>query len=127
MIAVNQAFYESSLGTVERDPTTAKPVGVFQYKADTWSEHHNNLNRHNEGDQIVAIFNDIQNSESEYQVKQATGSIPKDLLFSEYFSVMHHSGPNYPQKHKLGAESSKWKSDSRVMDYNRKTSALDFE
>jgi len=100
---------------------------LFQYEAGTWSDHHENLNRNNENDQIVAIYGDITDAEAKYVDAQGAGSIPRSLFFSEYFSVMHHSGPAYPRKQKLGSDSSKWKSDPRVRDYNGRAAALDFE
>jgi hypothetical protein len=59
-VAVGDAFYESSLGTLEHNPTHPHMVGLFQYKADTWSFlGHESLDRFNDDHQIIAIFKDI--------------------------------------------------------------------
>jgi hypothetical protein len=126
-LAVGQAFYESSLGTMEHNSTTTKPVGLFQYESDTWNREHRARDIHSTDDQIAAAFQDIRQGEADYEAGQASGTIPKDVFFSEYFSMTHHSGPRHAANQHYGLDSGKWKSDHRVREYARRAAILDFE
>lgn len=95
-IAVNEAFYESSLGSLESNPTNQKVAGLYQYNSSTWHDFgHDNLNRQSDTDQIVAMYQDIAHFSSRYTQKQATGEIPGSITFPEYIEIKHELGPNY--------------------------------
>ena len=115
-IAVSQAFYESSLGTLMVNPTTKDPVGLFQYELKSWRDlGHSDLNRYSDTDQIVAIFRDIQTYERRYDARMAEGKLPKDMFFANYFALRYHLGPN----------SQKF-TDRVIDDYDKTSAALDF-
>jgi hypothetical protein len=92
--AVNQAFYESSLGTLEHQ-SSGKVVGLFQYDAATWRDlGHGALNRNSDADQIIAMYDDIARYESRYDEAEGTGALRKSVFFERYLEVKHHLGNN---------------------------------
>ncbi|TCV92123.1 hypothetical protein EC912_108117 [Luteibacter rhizovicinus] len=92
VIAENQAFYESSLGTQMQN---GSHQGLFQYDSSTWSYlGHGGANINSVDDQIVAMYQDIATFASRYAAGQASGDIPASLNFSDYVEVKHHAGPN---------------------------------
>jgi uncharacterized membrane protein YgcG len=114
--AVNQAFYESALGTITSNPTNPNVQGLYQYDASTWDYlGHSSLNRSSTDDQIAAMFDDIRNFESRWAAGRQAGSIPKTLLVEDYIEIKHHLGPN----------STNWSS-SVLQDYHGKVTVLGF-
>ena len=92
-IMVGQAFHESSLGTLEHNPTNATVIGLFQYNARTWHAlGHSNLNINNDDDQIIAMYQDLARYDPRYQMRMAQRKIPKDLSFADYLAVRHNLG-----------------------------------
>lgn len=90
-IAVNQAFYESSLGTMN---SNGSHFGLYQYSNSTWSETHGDLNINSQSDQVTAIYQDLATFEARYATGQANGAIPGSLSFDDYFEIKHHLGGN---------------------------------
>ncbi|WP_150115666.1 hypothetical protein [Xanthomonas phaseoli] len=114
--AVNQAFYESSLGTITSNPTNPNVQGLYQYDASTWDYlGHSSLNRSSTDDQIAAMFDDIRSFESRWASGRQNGSIPKTLLLEDYIEIKHHLGPN----------STNWSSPV-LQDYHGKVTVLGF-
>jgi hypothetical protein len=113
-MVVNQAFYESSLGALEHNPTNSSVAGLFQYDAATWDAlGHSDLNRMNDDDQIVAMFQDLFRYEFRYVTGQLDDTIPDSLSLDDYFEIKHH----------LGNNSTDWGS-SVVTEYEQKTTEL---
>jgi len=119
---VNQAFFESSLGTLERNgKNDAK--GIFQYLTGEWHDFHHNLNRSSDDDQIIAIFQDVHRFELSYEMGQKSGAVPKNVLFSTYMHLMHNYGPSSVKHHPNFFSDQKDNMDK----YNQKCETLEFE
>ncbi|MDF2480343.1 MAG: Uncharacterized protein K0R79_700 [Stenotrophomonas indicatrix] len=115
-MAVNQAFYESSLGSMTSNPTNSNVQGLYQYDANTWDYlGHGALDRSSTNDQIAAMYDDIRNFESRWAAGRQAGTIPTTLLIDDYVEIKHHLGPN----------STQWSSPV-VSDYNGKVTVLGF-
>ncbi|WP_184429137.1 hypothetical protein [Xanthomonas campestris] len=113
-IAVNQAFYESSLGTMESNPSNSSVQGLYQYNAATWSDlGHSALNRASDSDQVAAMYSDIVAFHSRYNSGIGSGAIPSTLTFENYIEVKHH----------LGSNSTDWNS-AVINDYQGKVTIL---
>ncbi|MFD0132305.1 hypothetical protein ACFVHT_25695, partial [Bacillus subtilis] len=84
-MAVNQAFYESSLGSMTSNPTNSNVQGLYQYDASTWDYlGHGALDRSSTNDQIAAMYDDIRNFESRWAAGRQAGTIPTTLLIDDY-------------------------------------------
>ena len=89
----NQAFYESSLGSLEGP--NGSHVGMFQYAAGPWADlGHSNLDINNDKDQIKAMFQDETNFEARYSAGIESGSVPKSVSFADFLEIKHHAGQN---------------------------------
>jgi hypothetical protein len=109
--AVALAFDESSLGSIENNPTH---FGLYQYNTDTWSFlGHGNLNIHSEDDQIHAMFDDITRFGDQWRTDILSGKT--DLSEEDYVELRHHAGPY----------STDWNS-PYISEYNAKANQLDF-
>ncbi|NIK06845.1 hypothetical protein FHY11_000311 [Xanthomonas arboricola] len=114
--AVNQAFYESSLGAITSNPSNPNVQGLYQYDATTWdSLGHSALNRSSTDDQIAAMYSDIRSFEVRWAAGRQAGSIPTSLLLEDYIEIKHH----------LGSNSTNWSSPV-LNDYHGKVTVLGF-
>lgn len=99
-IAVNQAFYESSLGLLTHNPSNSSVTGLYQYNSSTWSAlGRGSLDINSQADQIHAMYDDIVAFGSLYSQGFMGGAIPTDVTFDQYIEVKHHLGSNSTDWH----------------------------
>jgi hypothetical protein len=92
-IAAEQAFYESSIGVSEKNPTSSA-TGLYEYMPNSWSEGGYAGSITDDNAQIVAIYSDIAKFQQRYTDGQASNQIPSTMSYSDYFEVKHHFGNN---------------------------------
>jgi hypothetical protein len=89
-LAVNMAFAESSLGTIDNNPTH---FGLYQYSHATWNDRHAHLDIRNQSDQIKAFYHDLQWYGQRYTYGHNQSSeIPWNVAFDAYVEIKHHAG-----------------------------------